>query len=139
VSSFAIRSASADDAIAVLELWNAAGSVPTRTDDVRSIASLLARDPHALLLAEQNGELIGSLIASFDGWRGALFRLAVRTEYRLRGVGRALVAEGERSLRERGAVRITLYAIREESGAVDFWAAAGYASDERTLRFAKNL
>ena len=139
MSSFAIRSATADDAIAVLELWNAAGSVPTRTDDVRSIASLLARDPHALLLAEQNGELIGSLIASFDGWRGALFRLAVRPEYRLRGVGRALVAEGERSLRERGAVRITLYAIREESGAVDFWAAAGYASDERTLRLAKNL
>jgi hypothetical protein len=76
VSSVSIRSATADDAIAVLGLWRAAGSVPTRTDDLQSIATLLARDPRALLLAEQNGELIGALIASFDGWRGATARCA---------------------------------------------------------------
>jgi hypothetical protein len=57
VSPVSIRTATADDALAVLGLWGAAGSVPTRTDDVQSIAALLARDPRALLLAEQNGEL----------------------------------------------------------------------------------
>lgn len=57
MSPVSIRPATADDALAVLGLWGAAGSVPTRTDDVQSIATLLARDPRALLLAEQNGEL----------------------------------------------------------------------------------
>jgi|GEM_PF-3176009 hypothetical protein len=41
----------------MLGLWGAAGSVSTCTDDLQSIATLLARDPRALLLAEQNGEL----------------------------------------------------------------------------------
>lgn len=57
MSPVSIRSAAADDAIAVLGPWGAAGSVPARTDDLQSIATLLARDPRALLLAEQNGEL----------------------------------------------------------------------------------
>jgi|NGEPerStandDraft_6_1074524.scaffolds.fasta_scaffold96832_2 ribosomal protein S18 acetylase RimI-like enzyme len=137
--SLAIRLANAGDAGAVLELWRLAATVTTRTDNEASLRSLIARDPEALLLAEDEGELVGAVIAAFDGWRGTFFRLAVLPERRRTGIGRALVAAGERSLHKRGAARITLYAIRAEAGAEAFWLATDYAPDDRTARYAKNL
>jgi ribosomal protein S18 acetylase RimI-like enzyme len=139
VSSLAVRPAAPQDAPAILELWRLAGAFPTRTDNEESVCSLIAHDPEAVLVAEEDGELAGTLVAAFDGWRGTLFRLAVLPGRRRSGIGRVLVAEGERSLRERGAVRINLYAIRAEIGAGEFWLATGYAPDDRTRRYVKNL
>jgi ribosomal protein S18 acetylase RimI-like enzyme len=134
-----IRLATPGDAADVLELWQDAGTVTTRTDDEESIRALIRWDDRALIVAGEDKRLVGSLIAAFDGWRGMLFRAAVRPEYRRSGVARALVAEGERSLRERGAVRASCYAIRTEAGAVAFWEAVGYDRDDYTQRLVKNL
>jgi ribosomal protein S18 acetylase RimI-like enzyme len=139
VSPPVIRTAVPEDAQAILELWHLAGSFPTLTDNEESVHALIAHDPEAVLIAEEKGELAGTLVAAFDGWRGTLFRLAVLPIYRRRGVARALVAEGERSLLERGAVRVNLYAIRAETDALEFWNATGYMRDDRTCRFVKNL
>jgi ribosomal protein S18 acetylase RimI-like enzyme len=139
VSSYLIRPAHPEETPAVLRLWRLAGAHPSHTDDEQSIGSLIARDPQALLIAVDGEQLVGSLIAGFDGWRGSLFRLVVLPERRRSGIGRALVAEGELSPRERGAIRITLYAIREETEALDFWRAVGYERDERLVRFVKDL
>jgi predicted MFS family arabinose efflux permease len=38
---------------------------------------LLNADPEALLVAEVDGVVVGSLIAAWDGWRGSFYRLAV--------------------------------------------------------------
>ena len=139
MSPFAVRRATFRDAPAILELWRLADAEPTRTDDEASICSLIAHDPDALLVAEDEGELVGSVIAAFDGWRGTFFRLAVLPARRRYGIGRALVAVGERSLRERGAARITLFAVKAADGADEFWLASDYAHDNRTQRYVKNL
>jgi len=140
VSPPVIRAAVPADARAILELWRLAGAFPTRTDNEQSVCSLIAYDRDAVLVAEEEkGELAGTLVASFDGWRGTLFRLAVLPIHRRCGIARALVAEGERSLRERGAVRVGLYAIRTETEALAFWRAVDYERDDRTCRFVKNL
>jgi len=139
VSRALVRPAAPEDAQAILELWRLAGAFPTRTDDEESVCSLIAHDPEAVLVAEEEGEPVGTLVAAFDGWRGTLFRLAVLSTHRRRGVARALVAEGERSLRERGAIRVNLYAISAETETLEFWSAVGYARDEWTCRFVKNL
>ena len=135
-----IRAAVPADARAILELCRLAGAFPTRTDNEQSVCSLIAYDRDAVLVAEEEkGELAGTLVASFDGWRGTLFRLAVLPTQRRRGVGRALVAEGERRLRECGATRINLYAIRAETSAIGFWNTVGYEPDDRCQRFVRNL
>ena len=139
MSSFAIRSARFEDAPSILELWRLAGSFPTRTDNEESVCALIAHDPNAVLVAEEYAALTGSLVAAFDGWRGTLFRLAVLPAHRRRGVGRKLVAEGERRLREHGAARINLYAIKAETAASDFWNAVGFEPDDRCQRLVKNL
>ena len=71
---------------AVLELWQIAAENESRPADTRAaVVALLERDPAALLVAVSDTELIGSLIAGWDGWRAHLYRLAVRPDHRRPG------------------------------------------------------
>jgi ribosomal protein S18 acetylase RimI-like enzyme len=139
VSSFAVRPATPQDAPAILELWRLSGALPSHTDNEEGILTLVSRDPKALLVAESEGKLIGSLIAGFDGSRGTFFRLVVLPKQRRSGLGRVLVTAGERSSKERGAVRVSLYAIKSELATAGFWSAVGYEDDDRLRRYVENL
>ena len=130
-----IRNATEDDIPSVLGLWAAAGSVPTVTDSPDGLDHLLAADPQALLVAELDGLLTGSLIAAWDGWRGSFYRLAVSPEHRRKGLATMLLREGERCLRERGAVRLTAIVADDETGAMGFWRSAGYERQQHRARF----
>src|SRR5580704_17930278 len=125
-----IRNATQEDITAVLDLWVTAGSLPSVSDSREGIARLLATDPQALMIAELGDVLVGSLIAAWDGWRGSFYRLAVSPEHRRKGLATMLLREGERRLRERGAVRLTAIVDSEEDGAMAFWHTAGYARQE---------
>ena len=135
-----VRSAGPGDIPAVLELWSQARSSGASTiDDEEILGRLLERDPDSLLVAERNGELVGTLIAGWDGWRGNMYRLAVAPEHRRQGIGRQLVVEGERRLRALGARRVSALAWRADDRACSAWAAAGYDDDSGVARFVRNL
>jgi ribosomal protein S18 acetylase RimI-like enzyme len=135
-----IRKAGPDDVDAVLALWRSARSPAARTrDDGEVIARLLETDEEALLVAERDGEVIGALIAAWDGWRGNMYRLAVVPDRRREGIGRALVEAGEASLRARGARRVTALVAREDTVARALWLELGYEDDARIGRFVRNL
>jgi ribosomal protein S18 acetylase RimI-like enzyme len=133
-----IRSAGEEDIASVLDLWAAAGSPPSVSDSPDGLARLLGADPQALLVAELDGVLVGSLIAAWDGWRGSFYRLAVSPEHRRQGLARMLLGEGERRLWERGAVRLTAIVAEEEAGAMGFWQAAGYERQRHRARFVRH-
>jgi ribosomal protein S18 acetylase RimI-like enzyme len=133
-----IRSATGEDIAAVLDLWVVAGSVPTVSDSPDGLTRLLATDPQALLVAELGGTLVGSLIAAWDGWRGSFYRLAISPEHRRKGLAMMLLREGERRLRERGAVRLTAIVADDEAGALAFWRATGYERQQHRARFVRS-
>lgn len=64
VTAWSIRPGCLQDVDAVLALWLGAGSPPSATDTREGLACLLATDDQALLLAEVDGQLVGSLIAA---------------------------------------------------------------------------
>ncbi len=134
-----IRPAVEDDIASVLGLWAVAGSPPSVSDSPDGLAGLLSADPQALLVAELEGVLVGSLIAAWDGWRGSFYRLAVSPEHRRKGLATMLLREGERRLRERGAVRLTAIVADDEAGAMGFWRAAGYERQRHRARFVHHL
>jgi ribosomal protein S18 acetylase RimI-like enzyme len=107
VLEWTIRSATEQDIEPVLALWDAAGSPPSVTDTREGLRHLLAASEEAPLVAEVRGALVGSLIAAWDGWRGSFYRLAVYPDLRRKGLATALLREGERRLRARGALRLT--------------------------------
>ena len=108
-------------------------------ESVEGLQALLDRDPESLLVAEEDGELVGTLVAAWDGWRGGMYRLAVAPGRRRHGIARRLVEVGERRLAALGASRIALVALHDHEDAVGFWAAAGYERDAPIARFVKML
>jgi ribosomal protein S18 acetylase RimI-like enzyme len=134
-----LRSGRVDDVGAVLDLWRRAEASPSPTESAEDLRGLLERDPEALLVAAASGEIVGSLIVGWDGWRGTFYRLAVDPTHRRRGLASALVRAGEERLGALGAHRLNAIVETEEADAMAFWAAAGYELQTARSRFVKNL
>jgi ribosomal protein S18 acetylase RimI-like enzyme len=123
-----------------MTLWGQArsehASTPDRIDDVER---LVTDSPAALLVAEREGEIVGALIAAWDGWRGNMYRLAVRDGYRREGIGITLTRAGEDYLRSCGVRRVTALVAFEDEVAGGFWDSAGYPLDHEIGRRVRNL
>jgi ribosomal protein S18 acetylase RimI-like enzyme len=130
-----VRSALVGDVPDVLALWERAAG-PTRHAGGRSEAErLLERDPGALLVAESDGRIVGTLVVGWDGWRCHLYRLAVEETARRSGTASALVAESRRRARLLGAVQIDAMVHRQNVGAAAFWESAGFSPDTDDARW----
>lgn len=134
-----VRPGRPDEVGTVLALWRAADAVPSVSDDPGSLDRLLAASWDALLVAEVEGRVVGTIIAGWDGWRGNLYRLAVLPTARRRGIALRLVAEAERRLAGKGARRLSALVLSEHDPAVALWLAAGYHHDTRVGRFVRTL
>ncbi|HEY1988414.1 MAG TPA: GNAT family N-acetyltransferase [Acidimicrobiales bacterium] len=130
-----IRAAIPADLDRILKLWQVAAAEPTHTDDLTSLDQLITFDPSALLVAETDGELVGSVIAGWDGWRGSIYRLAVVPEYRRRGLARDLMDAAVTRLREAGAVRLQAIVAEDDERATGFWGASGWERQVARARF----
>ena len=136
-NTFLIRECRPEEAEALLTLWRAAGTSPSVTDTIADIQRII-ESPAFVLIAEADQRILGSLIATFDGWRGNMYRIAVHPDYRRRGIGRALVKEGERCLVKQGAKRITALVEEKYPWAVAFWSSVGYEIEPGIVRFFRN-
>jgi ribosomal protein S18 acetylase RimI-like enzyme len=135
-----IRRSGIDDARAVLELWAEARSGHASTADrLDEVERLIEDSPAALLVAESDEEIVGALIAGWDGWRGSMYRLAVREGHRRQGIGLALTRAGEEYLRSCGGRRVTALVAVEDEAAGAFWDSAGYPQDLEIDRRVRNL
>jgi len=134
-----IRPATIADTEAILRLWGEVVEHASIDDRAEDVHRLIARDPEALLVADDDGRVVGTLIVGWDGWRGNLYRLAVANEARRRGIARALVEEGVRRLAAKGCRRVSALVIGSEEGANAFWASAGDGHDPTVNRFVKIL
>jgi len=123
----------------VLGLWREAGSVPSVSDDPACLERLLETSKDALLVAETDGLVVGTIIAGWDGWRANFYRLAVLPSARRQGIALRLVADAERRLAARGARRLSAIVMSTHDPAVALWLAAGYIHDTRVGRYVRTL
>jgi ribosomal protein S18 acetylase RimI-like enzyme len=132
-----LRTGQPADVVSVLRLWGDSDVEPTHTDDVESLGKLIARDPSALIVAEDGSRLVGSVIVGWDGWRGSIYRLVVSPSHRRRGLGHQLLAEAESRLAAAGAIRWQAIVVETEPMAVGFWQRSDWKQQVARLRFVK--
>jgi ribosomal protein S18 acetylase RimI-like enzyme len=136
-----IRPFRAADYDRVMELWAECGLPlkPKGRDSRASIASQLGQANVHFLVAEEGGKgrVIGTVLATHDGRKGWINRLAVDPEQRKRGLGRRLVREAERWLESQGLD--ILACLIEEANAVSMavFERLGYKKHADIIYFAK--
>ncbi len=142
VAGITIRPCRTEECANVLDLWQKAEATPSATDSVQELKMLIQAHEDLFLVAEHNGQLLGTVIGGWDGWRGNIYRLAVLPNHRRQGIGRALTQEIESRLRDKGAKRLSVLVKHEDTLAVAFWDSLsdlGYSLDRRMVRYIKTL
>lgn len=125
---------------AVLDLWQKAGPgiQVRRSDEPEEIAKKLERDADLFLVAEAEGQIVGSVMGGFDGRRGLVYHLAVAAGCRQRGLGSALMNELERRLRAKGCLRCYLLVTKDNTEAIRFYEGRGWEQMDLYI-YGKNL
>ncbi|MER6526489.1 GNAT family N-acetyltransferase [Streptomyces sp. NPDC001508] len=139
MSDLHIRCAVPADIDTVLRFWREAAEGASISDDHDGVGRLIARDPEALLLAERDGVLVGTVIAGFDGWRCSAYRLAVHPAHRRQGIAGALLDAAEQRFAALGGRRVDAMVLEANERAHHAWGAAGYHREDHWRRWVKPL
>lgn len=119
------------DAAEVCALWTRVfGYAEARNTPEKVLADKLSWDGR-LLVAEERGGVMGTLMVGYDGHRGWLYRLAVEEGARRRGIGRGLVREAEQLLRGLGCAKVNLQLHEHNEAGARFWQSVGYGREAR--------
>lgn len=84
-----------------------------------------------MFVAEDEGRLIGAIMAGYDGHRGWLYGVAVESEFCRKGVGTKLVKHAVRQLQAIGCVKVNLQVTSTNSKVVDFYTSVGFVVEDR--------
>lgn len=120
-----IRPFAEADTEAVVALWRRAGLTRPWNDPYQDITRKLAVQRELFLVADTD-VVVGSAMFGYEGHRGWVNYLAVDPAHRGRGVGRALMAEGERLLRDLGCPKLNLQVRGDNTEAAAFYERLGY-------------
>ncbi len=98
-------------------------------DEPHALAAFLARNPGLSFVAQQGGDLVGTVLCGHDGRRGLIHHLAVAAEHQRQGLGRRLLDRGLAALSAAGIEKCHLLVFRSNAAGLAFWRAVG--ADER--------
>ncbi|OYU36912.1 GNAT family acetyltransferase [Novosphingobium sp. PASSN1] len=126
-----IRPYEAADFAGLDVLWREAfPNDPPRNRAEQSVPAKLAMNDDLLFVAVEDGKVIGSIMAGYDGHRGWLYSVAVRQSAKRRGIGTALVETAEGALRRLGCIKINLQVRSTNAAVIEFYKGLGFTVEE---------
>lgn len=133
-----IRTMVIQDYDAAMNLWNGADGVGVGMDDEReNINRYLQRNPTASFVAEENGKIIGAIMAGHDGYRGFIHHTAVDRTYQKQGIGQRLVEAALRAIKADGVNKVILVVFKTNTAGNLFWERLGF--ENRDDLYYRNL
>jgi ribosomal protein S18 acetylase RimI-like enzyme len=130
-----------DDYAPTLKLWESieTGVKVGRSDTFEEIHKKVKRDPDLFLLAEQDGQIVGTIIGGYDGRRGMIYHLAVHQSLRKQGIGELLLSEVEKRLQAKGCVKCYLLVFADNERAIRFYENRGWFEMSEDKIFGKEF
>lgn len=125
-----IRLFSMADYPALFALWK---SLPDFNRGLRSlddseagIAIFHQRNPSTCFIAEEDGQIIGGILAGHDGRRGFIYHAIVHPDFQRQGVGKLLVDAACEALKAEGINKagMLVFGTNEQGNA--FWESQGW-------------
>lgn len=98
----------------------------------------LRTQPDLFLVAIEDGRVIGTIMAGYEGHRGWINYLAVDPGFRRQGLGQNLMTEAEDRLSKLGCPKVNLQVRIDNEEALEFYERIGYSRDD-VISFGKRL
>ena len=122
------RAITIEDYPKLIEFWKT-NYLITPLDEFERVKLFLEKNPELSLLAQDDaGEIIGTVLGSFDGRRGSLQKAVVSKSYRGKGIGQELVKKAVTKLQSTGALDIRFNTAEELAS---FYEECGFTRDTR--------
>jgi N-acetylglutamate synthase len=134
-----IKRLTANDYDALLRIWAVAGLPykPFGRDSRDNLAIEMDRAETGFLGAFVDDRLAGAVLATWDGRKGWINRLAVDPDYRSRGIGERLIREGEAFLESLGASIIACLIEEHNLPSMSLFQKTGYIYHPDVFYFSK--
>jgi ribosomal protein S18 acetylase RimI-like enzyme len=127
-----IRPYQVKDHAQVVELWKEVfADDPPWNEPEAMIRRKLTVQPELFLVALVNGQVIGTIMAGFDGVRGWIHHLAVQGLYRRQGIASSLMKMAEQGLELIGCPKVNLQVRATNSAVIAFYRSLGYEVENR--------
>ena len=124
----------------VIELWNATeGLILTYSDNAGDLARYFTDNMEMSHIAACEGRIIGAVLCGHDGRRGYLHHLAVASDHRGQGTGRALVDACLSKLMAAGIQQCNLFVVDDNESGKQFWRDKGWSEWPNIRLMSKRL
>ena len=118
------------DSAPVIAIWDACHLTVPWNDPHKDIARKMAVNPELFLVAEIEGDLVGTVMGGYEGHRGWINYLAVLPTFQQQGIGRALMQSVEAKLLTLGCAKINLQVRSSNTAVIQFYGHLGYHIDD---------
>ncbi len=134
-----IRNIQTADISQVLRLWKKYGEYHSWVDTPEAVARRVERERDLFLVAEIKGEIIASVMGSYDGRFAFAARLVVAPGHRRKGIATKLMQELETRLRDKGASQVSLLIEDNNDPAISLYEKRSYRLQEDVSYMRKRL
>jgi ribosomal protein S18 acetylase RimI-like enzyme len=108
-------------------LWMAEEGIEVCEGDSREeIFEYLKRNPGLSRVAEAGGKIVGAVLCGHDGRRGWIYHLAVAPTHRGNGLGKLLIEDCLRGLKQVGLKRAIILVAGDNPAGREFWLGNGW-------------
>jgi ribosomal protein S18 acetylase RimI-like enzyme len=134
-----IRELSINDYNSLISLWEMAELPykPNGRDSRENIRKQIEQNRSIYLVAEMGGKIVGSVLATHDGRKGWINRIAVIPEHRMKGIAAKLVEEAENRIYKLGIKIVACLVEDWNTSSMEVFEKLGYTKHDDIIYFTK--
>ncbi|MCI9428058.1 MAG: GNAT family N-acetyltransferase [Eubacterium sp.] len=125
---YTVRAMQMEDYPRIYTLWTGIEGFGIRSidDSKEGVERFLKRNPETSIVAEAEGEIIGTILCGHDGRRGCFYHVCVKQGFRKQGIGKAMAVAAMKALQAQQINKVCLIAFLDNQVGNQFWKSVGW-------------